>query len=214
MKRFLLPLIFLAATAAQANEAAPAAKADIAKGKAVASTICVACHAADGNSTISANPKLAGQHADYIAKQLREFKSGVRNNAVMLGMSSALSEDDMRNVGAWFESQTLKGESAKNRETVEYGQKIFRAGNASKGLPACAGCHGPAGAGIPAQYPRIGGQFADYIEAQLKAFREAGTNPNPVNGRANDPNKMMRGVAAKMTDYEIKAVADYVAGLR
>lgn len=214
MKRFLLPLIFLAATAAQANEAAPAAKADIAKGKAVASTICVACHAADGNSTISANPKLAGQHADYIAKQLREFKSGVRNNAVMLGMASALSEDDMRNVGAWFESQTQKGDSAKNRETVEYGQKIFRAGNASKGLPACAGCHGPAGAGIPAQYPRIGGQFADYIEAQLKAFREAGTNPNPVNGRANDPNKMMRGVAAKMTDYEIKAVADYVAGLR
>jgi len=214
MKRFLLPLIFLAATAAQANEAAPAAKADIAKGKAVASTICVACHAADGNSTISANPKLAGQHADYIAKQLREFKSGVRNNAVMLGMASALSEDDMRNVGAWFESQIQKGDSAKNRETVEYGQKIFRAGNASKGLPACAGCHGPAGAGIPAQYPRIGGQFADYIEAQLKAFREAGTNPNPVNGRANDPNKMMRGVAAKMTDYEIKAVADYVAGLR
>ncbi|GAB2182599.1 c-type cytochrome [Denitratisoma sp. agr-D3] len=214
MKRFLLPLIFLAATAAQANEAAPAPKADIAKGKAIAATVCVACHGADGNSTIAANPKLAGQHADYIAKQLREFKSGARNNAVMLGMASGLSEDDMRNLGAWFASQEQKGDSAKNRDTVEFGQKLFRAGNASKGLPACAGCHGPAGAGIPAQYPRIGGQFADYIEAQLKAFREAGTNPNPVNGRANDPNKMMRGVAAKMTDYEIKAVADYVAGLR
>ena len=94
------------------------------------------------------------------------------------------------------------------------GQKLFRGGVASKGLPACAGCHGPAGAGIPAQYPRIAGQFADYTEAQLKAFREAGTNPNPTNGRANDPNKMMRMVAAKLTDYEIKALADYIAGLR
>lgn len=218
MKRFLLPLIFLAATATavQANEAAHSAapQADIAKGKATAATICVACHAADGNSTIPANPKLAGQHADYLAKQLREFKSGVRNNAVMMGMASALSDDDVRNVAAWFESQTQKGDQAKNNDTIEFGQKLFRGGDLKKGLPACAGCHGPAGAGIPAQYPRIGGQFADYIEAQLKAFREAGTNPKPVNGRENDPNKMMRGVAAKMTDYEIKAVADYVAGLR
>ena len=213
MKRFLLPLFFFAATAAQAAEPAPA-KADIAKGKAIASTVCVACHGADGNSTIPANPKLAGQHADYIAKQLRDFKSNTRSNAVMLGMASGLSDDDMRNVAAWFASQQQKGEQAKNRETIEFGQKLFRGGDLKKGLPACAGCHGPAGAGIPAQYPRIGGQFADYIEAQLKAFREAGTNPNPVNGRANDPNKMMRGVAAKMTDYEIKAVADYVAGLR
>lgn len=214
MKRFLLPLIFLAATVAQANEAAPAAKADIAKGKAIAATVCVACHGADGNSTIPANPKLAGQHADYIAKQLHDFKGNVRNNAVMLGMASGLSDDDMRNVAAWFASQEQKGDVAKNRDSVEFGQKLFRSGNLKKGLPACAGCHGPAGHGIPAQYPRIGGQFSDYIEAQLKAFREAGTNPNPVNGRANDPNKMMQGVAAKMTDYEIKAVADYVAGLR
>ncbi|HEY3433914.1 MAG TPA: c-type cytochrome [Rhodocyclaceae bacterium] len=216
MKRFLLPLIFLAATAAQANEAAHSAapQADIAKGKATAATVCIACHGADGNSVIPANPKLAGQHADYIAKQLREFKSGARSNPIMLGMASALSDDDMRNVGAWFESQTQKGDQAKNRETVEFGQKLFRGGVAAKGIPACSGCHGPAGAGIPAQYPRIGGQFADYIEVQLKAFREAANNPNPVNGRANDPNKMMRGVAAKLSDYEIKAVADYVAGLR
>lgn len=216
MKRFLLPLVFLAATAAQANEAAHSAapKADPEKGKAIAATVCVACHNADGNSTIPANPKLAGQHADYIAKQLREFKSGVRNNPIMLGMASALSDDDVRNVAAWFASQTQKGDQAKNRDTIDFGQKLFRSGDLKKGLPACAGCHGPAGAGIPAQYPRIGGQFADYIETQLKAFREAGTNPNPVNGRANDPNKMMRGVAAKLTDYEIKAVADYVAGLR
>ncbi|RTL54937.1 MAG: cytochrome c4 [Rhodocyclaceae bacterium] len=214
MKRFLLPLIFFAATAVQANEAAAPAKADPEKGKAVAATICVACHAADGNSMIPANPKLAGQHADYIVKQLQNFKSGARPNPVMMGMASALSDDDMRNVAAWFASQTQKGDQAKNRDTVEFGQKLYRGGNLAKGLPACSGCHGPAGAGIPAQYPRIGGQYADYLEAQLKAFREAGTNPQPVNGRANDPNKMMRTVAAKMTDYEIKAVADYVAGLR
>lgn len=212
MKRFLLPLLFVAATVAHATEAAK--PADPAKGKTIAATVCVACHGADGNSTIPANPKLAGQHADYIAKQLKEFKAGTRANPVMMGMAAPLSEEDMANVAAWFASQRQKGEQAKNRETVEAGQKLFRGGVAAKGLPACAGCHGPAGAGIPAQYPRIAGQFADYTEAQLKAFREAGTNPNPTNGRANDPNKMMRMVAAKLTDYEIKALADYIAGLR
>ena len=206
MKRFLLPLLFIAATATQA--------ADPAKGQAIASTVCVACHGADGNSVIPTNPKLAGQHADYIAKQLREFKGNVRQNPIMMGMAAGLSEEDAHNLGAWFESQAQKGAQAKNDETLEAGQKIFRGGIAAKGVPACGSCHGPAGAGIPAQYPRIGGQFSDYTEAQLKAFREAGTNPQPQNGRANDPNKMMRMVAAKMTDYEIKAVANYVSGLR
>lgn len=211
MKRFLLPLFFIAATAVQATEVAPA---DPAKGKALAATVCAACHGADGNSVIATNPKLAGQHADYIAKQLREFKANVRQNPIMMGMASGLSEEDARNLGAWFASQSQKGAQAKNDETLEAGQKIFRGGIAAKGVPACGSCHGPAGAGIPAQYPRIGGQFAEYAEAQLKAFREAGTNPQPQNGRANDPNKMMRMVAAKMTDYEIKAVANYISGLR
>ena len=135
-----------------------------------------------------------------------ESKQPVRVNAVMNGMIAAYNEDQMRDLAAWFGAQTLLGEKARNRDTIEAGQKLYRAGNMAKGLPACAACHGPAGAGIPAQYPRIGGQFAEYIEAQLKAFRDE--------SRANDPNKMMRMVAIKMTDAEIKAVSDYIAGLR
>jgi len=204
----------LLAVAAIANASEPAKapyKGDPAKGKEIASTVCAACHNADGNSVQSANPKLAAQHADYLFKQMQEFKAAegkqpVRVNAVMNGMIAAYNEDQMRDLAAYFAAQTLIGEKARNRETIEAGQKLYRAGVMAKGLPACAACHGPAGAGIPAQYPRIGGQFAEYIEAQLKAFRD-GT-------RSNDPNKMMRMIAIKMTDAEIKAVSDYIAGLR
>lgn len=212
----LLPLILLAAALAQANEPARAAKsapgADLAKGQQIASGVCAACHNADGNSAIATNPKLAGQSAEYLYKQLKNFKSidgkpADRPNAVMGGMVLTLATDeDMHNVAAWYATQTQKGGQARNRDTVEFGQKLYRGGDLAKGLPACAGCHGPAGTGIPAQYPRIGGQHADYIEAQLKAFRSG--------ERANDPNKMMRLVANKMSDAEIKAVADYIAGLR
>lgn len=214
MKRLLLSLLLVVAASATAIEVPKLVKADPAKGQATAAGICVACHAADGNSLLTANPKLAGQHADYLYKQLTEFKSGVRNNAVMLGMSAALSDEDMRNVAAWFESQKQTGSQTKNRDTVLVGQKIYRAGISEKGVAACAGCHGPTGSGIPAQYPRIGGQHADYTEAQLKAFRIGGTDVKDSTGRANDPNKMMRMTAAKLSDYEIKAVADYIAGLR
>ncbi len=204
----------LLAVAAIANASEPAKapyKGDPAKGKEIASTVCAACHNADGNSVQSANPKLAAQHAEYLFKQMQEFKAAegkqpVRVNAVMNGMIAAYNEDQMRDLAAYFAAQTLIGEKARNRETIEAGQKLYRAGVMAKGLPACAACHGPAGAGIPAQYPRIGGQFAEYIEAQLKAFRD-GT-------RSNDPNKMMRMIAIKMTDAEIKAVSDYIAGLR
>jgi cytochrome c553 len=123
----------------------------------------------------------------------------------MGGMVAAITDQDMKNVAAFYASQTQKGEQAKS-QAIEAAQKLYRAGDAARGLPACAACHGPAGVGIPAQYPRIGGQFAEYTEAQLKAFR--------TGERANDPNRMMRAVAAKMSDVEIKAVADYVAGLR
>ena len=211
MHFLLLPLLLIASAIAQANEPAKSApKADPTKGQQIASSVCVACHNADGNSTISTNPKLAGQSAEYLYKQLKNFKSvdgkpAERANPVMGGMVAALSDDDMRNVAAWFASQTQKGGAAKNKETVEFGQKLYRGGDLTKGLPACAGCHGPTGSGIPAQYPRIGGQHADYLEAQLKNFRSG--------DRANDPNKMMRLVAIKMTDAEIKAVADYIAGL-
>ena len=199
-------LLCAGAAAAQAP-----AKPDAAKGQSIASQVCAACHAADGNSPAAANPKLAGQFYDYLNKQLGNFKvqggkKAARDNAVMAGMVANLSAADMQNVAAYYASQKLKPAAAKDKELAALGQKIFRGGNAATGVAACAGCHGPSGAGIPAQYPRVSGQFAEYVEAQLKAFR-AGT-------RANDPNGMMRGVAARMTDREIQAVAEYVAGLR
>jgi cytochrome c553 len=186
-------------------------KADPAKGKVIAETVCVACHGADGNSPAAANPNLAGQGAEYLYKQLVNFKAAdgkpaARNNAIMGGMVAALSDDDMKNLAAWFSSQKLKPAVAKDETKVALGQKIWRQGDFKKGVPACAGCHGPAGAGLPAQYPRLAGQYAEYTEAQLKAFRN--------DERNNDPEKMMRIVAAKMSDAEMKAVAEYAAGLR
>jgi len=202
----------MTAFGAQASDAAkPVPKGDAARGQAIVATVCVACHGPDGNSPLAVNPKLAGQHAEYLFKQMKNFKPAdgkqpERTNPIMNGMIAAYDEGQMRDLAAYFASQVQKGATAKNRETIELGQKLFRGGDQAKGLPACAGCHGPTGAGIPAQYPRIGGQYAEYIEAQLKGFREG--------ARANDPNKMMRMVAIKMTDAEIKAVSDYIAGLR
>lgn len=213
MKRSLLAL--LCAMTAFGTQAADAAKAapqgDVARGQTIASAVCVACHGADGNSPAAANPKLAGQHPEYLFKQMKNFKAAdgkqpERVNAIMNGMIAAFDESQMRDMAVYFAAQTQKGESAKSRETIELGQKLYRGGDQAKGLPACAACHGPAGSGIPAQYPRIGGQFAEYTEAQLKGFRDG--------ARANDPNKMMRMVALKMTDAEIRAVANYIAGLR
>lgn len=213
MKRSLLALLCaMTAIGAQAADAAKAApKGDASRGQAIATTVCAACHGADGNSQLAVNPKLAGQHPDYLYKQMKNFKAAdgkpaERNNAIMNGMIAAFDDGQMRDLAAYFGSQVQTGDVAKNRETIELGQKLYRSGDLAKGLPACAACHGPAGAGLPAQYPRIGGQFADYTEAQLKSFRDG--------VRANDPNKMMRMVALKMTDAEIKAVSDYVAGLR
>lgn len=212
MNRFLLlPLLAAASLAHAAEQAKAAPAADPAKGQAIASTVCVACHGVDGNSASAANPKIAGQHADYLLKQMKNFKMAngkpaERVDPIMNGMIAPYDEAQMRDLAAYFAMQQQKNEKARNRGTIEYGQKLYRAGDISKGLPACAACHGPAGAGIPAQYPRIQGQYAEYIEKQLKAFRE-GT-------RANDPAKMMGVVALKMTDAEIRAVSDYVAGLR
>ena len=187
------------------------AKPDLAKGQAIAGQVCAACHAADGNSQSAANPKLAGQFYEYLHKQLGNFKSqggkkAERDNAVMAGMTANLSASDLKDVAAYFAAQKLKPAVARDKDLAALGQKIYRGGIAATGVAACAGCHGPSGTGIPAQYPRIAGQFPEYIEAQLKAFR-AGT-------RANDPNSMMRSVAARMSDREIQAVAEYAAGLR
>jgi cytochrome c553 len=196
---------------ASAASAQVAAKADTAQGKQIASQVCAACHAADGNSLAAVNPKLAGQIPEYLFKQLSNFKSKDgkapdRSNAIMTGMVANLSDADMRNVAAYFAGQTLQPAFARDKDLAALGQRLYRGGNLATGVPACAGCHGPDGAGIPAQYPRIAGQFAEYIASQLSAFKAA--------ARANDPNGMMRGVAARMTDAEIKAVAEYTAGLR
>ena len=202
-----LPVSFLFAAAAAAlslNVHAQAAKPDLAKGAASYGAVCVACHAADGNSTTPANPKLAQQHPEYLIKQLQEYKSGKRQNAIMQGMAATLSDDDMRNVAYWLASQKSTPGFASDPELVKLGERIYRGGLADRGIAACAACHSPNGAGIPSQYPRLSGQHAEYTETQLRHFRD-GTRAN---------NAQMTGVAAKMTDREIKAVSDYIAGLR
>ena len=187
------------------------AKADTTKGQQIAKEACAACHAADGNSVAAANPKIAGQIPEYLHKQLSDFKArdgrkAERDNPIMAGMVASLSGEDMRSLAAFYGAQKLKPAAARNKDLAALGQRLYRGGIAASGVPACAGCHGPTGAGMPAQYPRIAGQFSEYLEAQLKAFR-AGT-------RANDPNGMMRGVVVRMNDREIQAVAEYVSGLR
>ena len=182
---------------------------DPAKGQQIASQVCAACHGADGNSVIPANPKLAGQHAEYLLKQLNDYTKpatdkSARVNAIMAGFAAGLSPDDRRNVAAWFSSQAAKPGAAKNKETLDLGQRIYRAGIPERQVPACGGCHSPNGAGIPAQYPRLGGQYAEYVESQLKALRD-GTRRN---------NLAMAQIAERLSEKEMQAVADYIAGLR
>jgi cytochrome c553 len=196
-------LICASASMAFANEAAPLAKPDLAKGQATSTNVCAACHTNDGSRGSPANPILQGQHAEYLVKQLTEFRSGKRANAIMSGMAAALSEGDIKNVAAFYAGKQAKPGFAKKKDLVALGEKIYRGGIADRGIPACAGCHNPTGAGIPAQYPRLAGQHADYIEAQLVAFR-GGVRNNSV---------PMTGVAAKLNDREIRAVSDYIAGL-
>ena len=205
--RFRLALVaaICAATAPLAM-AQPAAKADPAQAQPIVTKVCAACHAADGNSATPANPVLAGQHADYTAKQLADYKSGERENPVMLSMTAALLPQDMKNLGAYFEGQKPKTRAAKDVELVKLGRQIYRGGIMAKGVAACASCHGPTGAGIPAEFPRVAGQFVEYTIAQLQAFR--------LGERANDPNKMMRVISARLSDLEIKAVSEYITGLR
>lgn len=200
----LLSSLMLAATAHANEPAAVSAKPDLAKGGAISTQVCAACHTADGSRGAPANPIIAGQHAEYLVKQLTEFKNGKRKNPVMQGMAAPLSEEDIRNVSAFYASKTAKPGFAKNKATVALGEKIYRGGVAERNIPACAGCHGPAGSGMPAQYPRVSGQHGDYIEAQMLAFRTGARGNNAV----------MTGVVARMNDKEIKAVSDYIAGLR
>ncbi|HEY1392410.1 MAG TPA: c-type cytochrome [Methylibium sp.] len=189
---------------AQAAESAAAAKPDLKKGEAISTQVCAACHTNDGSRGAPAYPILQGQHPEYIVKQLADFKSGARSNPIMSGMAAPLSEDDMRNVAAFYAGKNAKPGFAKHKDLVKLGEKIYRGGIAGLNVPACAGCHSPDGAGIPAQYPRLAGQQADYIEAQLLAFRDS--------VRKNSP--QMRGVTLNLSDTDIKALADYIAGLR
>ena len=212
IKRTLVLSLLLATSNLQAQDQAPVQRP-------VPPGICATCHGADGNNWVKKedgtfgktdggadSPKLTGQHSDYLFKQFSNFKNGTRANPIMNGMILMLPDEDMKAVAEFFAAQKLIPADVGDTKMLDEGRKIWRAGLASKGLPACAACHGPEGKGMPAQYPALAGQFPDYIEAQLKAFRDG--------ARTNDPSKMMREIALKMTDPEIKAIADYAASLR
>ena len=213
MKRMLLVAATLAlwpATAAIAQS--PAAKPDLAKAQTIVNQVCAACHGVDGNSASPANPNLAGLPAEYITAQLAHFRAGIRANPVMLGMASTLSPDDMAAMGAYYSKQKSKGLAARDPELVKIGQAVYRGGDPAKGIPACSSCHGPNGAGMPKNYPRLAGQHGDYTYAQLKAYK-SGERGNDKDGK-DAQGKIMAGIAARMTDTQMKALADYVSGLR
>ena len=208
--RWLVTLVALSLVARGAF-AQSAPKGDPSKGKAIVSQVCVACHALDGNSAQPVNPILAGQHSAYIAKQLANFKpqgghTAERPSNVMSPMVANLSDEDIRDLAVYFEMQQPQPKTARNPDLAKLGQAIYRGGISEKGVAACGACHGPSGTGIPVQYPRLAGQYSEYTAAQLRAFR-AGT-------RANDANGTMRTIAAKLSDKEIAAVAEYISGLR
>ncbi|MHB1250019.1 MAG: c-type cytochrome [Polaromonas sp.] len=213
MKLFVTSLLaailaMLSVSSFAAGDSAPApttvAKPDLAKGEASYTGVCASCHGVGGNSGTPSFPKLAQQHPEYLVKQLQEFKSGKRQNAIMTGLASALSEDDMKNIAYWMTTNKAKSGFAREKDLVALGEQIYRGGVADRQIPACAGCHSPNGAGIPAQYPRLSGQHAEYVAAQLTAFRD-GVRSN---------SQPMIQVAAKLNDREIRALADYIAGLR
>jgi cytochrome c553 len=197
----LMALVYASVAAAAAPESQP--KPDLERGKQIAGTVCVACHGADGNSTQPTNPILASQHADYIVAQLTAFKSGARPSPIMQGMAAPLSAEDIRNVAAWFESQKQAPSIARDKALALRGQQLWRAGIKNLGVPACAGCHGAAGHGIPAQYPRLAGQYADLVFGWLRAYAN-GARPHPV----------MSVIASRLSENDMKALAEYAAGLR
>jgi cytochrome c553 len=180
---------------------------DLAAGEATAGAICAGCHMPDGNSVVDMFPKLAGQHAQYLTKQLQDYKSGARQDATMTGMAATLATaEDVANVSAFFASKAATVATADDTK-VALGKAIYRGGNTTSKLPACMGCHGVNGTGNPtAKFPSLKGQHATYTIAQLTAYRDG--------KRSNDNNKMMRNVANKMTVAEIEAVAHYIAQMK
>ncbi|MGO4380098.1 cytochrome c [Pseudoduganella sp. RAF19] len=213
VKSLFVALLAVSGIASAAEAHAPAApKADAAKGATLFGDgdaarglpACVSCHGAAGNSTISANPKLAGQAEAYIYKQLVDFTEPNRNQPVMTTYAKMLTEEEKHNIAAYLSNQTQKPGAAKNKDTIELGKKIYRGGIAEKNVPACASCHGASGGGMPARYPRIGGQHQDYTIAQLSGFK-SGARKNSAE---------MATISKRLSDDEMKAVADYVAGLK
>jgi cytochrome c553 len=210
VKSLFVAMLAVSSMAYAEEKKAPAA--DAAKGEQLYTSgdasrgvmACVGCHGAAGNSTITQNPKLAGQHAEYLVKQLVDFKTPQRNSPVMSGIAKGMSEQDIKNVAAYLDKQQSKPGAAKNKDTVETGKKIYRGGIAEKNVPACAACHGASGAGIPAQFARLAGQHQDYTTAQLTAFRQG----------ARKNSAQMTTIAKRMSDDEIQAVSDYIAGLK
>lgn len=185
-------------------------KVDIAAGKKIATQVCAACHGADGNSMSPAYPKLAGQIPEYLIKQLHDFKTtngkpAKRPNAIMSGMAATVSGAQIGDVAAYFASQTIKPAGTTNKSLAAEGEELFRGGDAATDVPACAACHGVKGDGLPPEFPRLAGQYPQYVETQLKAFKSG--------ARANDPNAIMRDIAARLSTQQMKAVAQYVAGL-
>jgi len=198
-----LVITFLSFTVSAESILSPS---ELTNSKKIVNNLCIACHAIDGNSVIPVNPKLAGQHAAYITKQLKNFKSGLRENAVMAGMVANLTEKDMENLGHYFSEQVNSLSLAEKNGVGSLGESIFRAGIKNKGVPACASCHGPSGHGIPDKYPRLNAQHSQYILSQLNTFR--------LELRKNDSDGVMRTIAQKMTEQDMQAVADYIQGLR
>ncbi|MEP7084849.1 MAG: c-type cytochrome [Betaproteobacteria bacterium] len=207
----------LAANQGIAQTAAPA-KPDLARAQQIAGQVCAACHGAEGVSAASANPHLAAQHAEYTTLQLQHFKQGLRKNPVMMAMAAALTDEDAKMLGTYFSEKKAKPGSAKDKALADIGQKVYRGGNSKTGVPACAACHSPTGVGIPAQYPRLSGQFADYTYAQLQGFvrGDRGGEIKLADGKLVEDvrGKVMTNVASRMSEREMRAVAEYISGLR
>ena len=213
MRRMLL-LAVVASTlpAAAALAQAPAGKPDLSRAESIVKEVCAACHGADGNSPSPTNPSLAGQGAEYIALQLQHFQSGIRVNPIMQGMAASLKPEEIRALGLYFSQQKPKGLGAKDATLATAGQRLYRGGDIASGMPACAACHSPNGAGIPKNYPRLAGQYAEYTYAQLKAFRDGERGSDKEGKDFNG--KIMATVAARMSDPQMKALAEYASGLR
>jgi len=211
LRTLLLAAVVSACSAANVLAQAPRSAPNLDKARTIVKDVCSACHGPDGNSPTAVNPSLAGMPAEYITVQLTHFKAGIRANPVMQGMAAALSPDDMKQLGLFFATQKPRIVGAKDASLLKAGQRLYRGGDAATGVPACAACHAPDGSGLPKNYPRLSGQYAEYTYAQLKAFK-AGERGADKDGKDRN-GRVMATIAAKLSDAQMKAVAEYASGL-